>query len=263
MLNIRFAYPLMLVAFVAAGCLPSSAGQSSDLEEMKRRLAVVEQATVSSQSDQSLDKRLEEQGRRMADLQAEVDALRVELQRVTGLNDEAAHQREQLHDLMTMMRGELELKVTRLEEQLAIQTTTLTPVVPVPVPEGQSAAGAKEQYSVALKLIQQDKRYAEGRKGLQLFLREHPKHELAVNAIYWIGEAYYGEKQYEKAILQFQDVIQKFSKHAKAPAAMLKQGLAFGALGEKSTEKALLQKVVATYPKSPEAKKAEALLKKK
>ena len=127
----------------------------------------------------------------------------------------------------------------------------------------QSAAAAKQQYAAALKLIQKERRFADGRKALQRFMRDHPKHELTVNAIYWIGEAYYGEKQYEKAILQFQDVIQKFSTHAKAPAAMLKQGLAFGALGEQATEIALLKKVVAQYPKSPEGKKAKELLKKK
>lgn len=262
MWSIRFVYPLMLVAIVTAGCLPSTAAQSSDLEEMKRRLAIVEQATVSSQSEQSLDKRLEAQGKRLADLQAEVDALRFDLQRISGQYEDAAHQRDQLHELLTMMRSELELKVARLEEKLAGQTVA-PPVVPVVVTKGQPESGASEQYDAALQLIQKENRFADGRKGLQRFLQEYPKHELVVNATYWIGEAYYGEKQYEKAILQFQDVIQKYPKHAKAPAAILKQGLAFGMLGEKATEKALLQKVVAEYPKSSEAKKAEELLKKK
>ena len=44
---------------------------------------------------------------------------------------------------------------------------------------------------------------------------------------------------------------------------MLKQGLAFGALGEKATENALLKKVVSGYPKSPEAKIAKEMLQKK
>ena len=260
MRNIQFAITLILTAFVVAGCLPGTVAQSSDVEEMKRRLAVVEQATVSDQSEQSLGKRLESQAGRLADLQAEVDALHVELQRVNGLNEDATHQREQLHQLVTMMRSELELKLSNLDTRLA--ALTVAPPVVVPVPKGQVDTEAKDQYAAALKLIQQENRFADGRKGLQRFLRDHPKHELTVNAIYWIGEAYYGEKQFEKAILQFQDVIQKFSKHAKAPAAMLKQGLAFGALGEQATEKALLKKVLAEYPKSPEAKKAKTLLKK-
>ena len=260
MRNILFAVTLGLVTFAVAGCLGTTA-KSSDLEEMKRRLAVVEQATVSSSSDQSLDKRLEAQSGILADLQAEVDALHVALQRVTGLNEEATHQRDELHQLLTMMRSEQELKNAHFEERLIAMTAASAVVVPIT--KEQSTAEAKDQYDAALKLIQKDKQFADGRKALQRFLSDHPKHKLTVNAIYWIGEAYYGEKQYEKAILQFQDVIQKFAKHAKAPAAMLKQGLAFGALGEKATENALLKKVVAEYPKSPEAKKAKELLKKK
>lgn len=263
MWTLRSVFTLILATTVTAGCVPGAVVQNPDMEEMKRRLAVVEKATVSSQSEQSLDSRLDAQGKRMADLQAEVDALRVELQRLTGQYEDAVHQREELHDLLTMMRSELELKVSRLEEKLAGQVSAAPPVAVVPVTNAQQEPGADEQYEAALKLIQKENRFADGRKGLQRFLRDHPKHELAVNAIYWIGEAYYGEKQYEKAILQFQDVIQKFPKHAKAPAALLKQGLAFGMLGEKATEKALLQKVTAEYPASPEAKKAKEFLNKK
>ena len=146
---------------------------------------------------------------------------------------------------------------------MAVQTAQRSPVKPGgETTSGGEEGAAKDNYETALSLIQKDNKFAEGRKGLQQFLRDHPKHELAVNAIYWIGEAYYGEKQYEKAILQFQDVIQKYAKHAKAPAAMYKQGLAFGALGDKGMEKTLLQKVVSEYPKSAEAKKAGELLKK-
>ena len=263
MRTIKNCILLFLVATVTAGCLPGTVAQRNDLEEMKRRLAVVEQATISSQPEQSLNKRLEVQSGKLADLRAEVDGLRFELQRVDGKYEEAVHQREQLHEVLTVMRGELEMKVAHIEEQLAAKTTAV-PVNQNPQPTiKQSDVGAKDQYEAALKLIQKELRFADGRNGLQRFLRDHPKHELTVNAVYWIGEAYYGEKQYDKAILQFQDVIQKFPKHTKAASALLKQGLAFGVLGDKATERAQLQKVVETYPKSPEAKKAKALLKKK
>lgn len=257
----RVALLLISVVITTTGCLPGAAAQNKDLAEMKRRLAVVEQATVSNQSEQSLEKRLETQSGILADLRAEVDALRFELQRLTGKYEDAVHQREQLHDLMTMIRSELELKVTHLEEKLAAIKAPPVPKETAPVAPESANAGAVEQYKAALKSIQKEGRFKEGRKGLQLFLRDHPKHELAVNAVYWIGEAYYGEKRFEKAILQFQDVIQKYPKHAKAPAAMLKQGLAFGALGDKKMQKTLLVKVGESYPKSSEAKKAKELLK--
>ncbi len=258
-----FCFLLILFLSLVSGCLPNTVTQRNDLEEMKRRLAVVEKATVSSQPKQQFSKQIEGQTTLLADLRAEVDGLRIELQRVSGQYEEAEHQREQLHDLLTMMRSELELKVSHLEGQLAVQSAQRLPLKPGgESTSGGEEVGANDQYEAALILIQKENKFAEGRKELQQFLRDHPKHELAVNAIYWIGEAYYGEKQYEKAILQFQDVIQKYAKHGKASAAMFKQGLAFGALGDKGMEKTLLQKVVSEYPKSAEAKKAAELLKK-
>jgi len=46
------------------------------------------------------------------------------------------------------------------------------------------------------------------------------------------GEAFYAEKDYENAILTFQDVVDKYPGE-KAPDAMYKQGLSFLALNDK------------------------------
>ncbi len=78
--------------------------------------------------------------------------------------------------------------------------------------------------------------------------------------MYWIGESYYGEKKYENAILQFQDVIQKYKDHPKVAAALLKQGFAFAMLGDTKNAKVILQRLVDTFPLSDEAKKAKERL---
>ncbi|MEA3464421.1 MAG: tetratricopeptide repeat protein, partial [Thermodesulfobacteriota bacterium] len=80
------------------------------------------------------------------------------------------------------------------------------------------------------------------------------------NAMYWIGETYYGDKKYENAILQFQDVIQQHADHPKVPAALTKQGLAFYALGDVNNAQVILQKVITNYPETPEADKAQQRL---
>ena len=99
-----------------------------------------------------------------------------------------------------------------------------------------------------------------GRQRPQEFLQRFPQHELAVNATYWIGEAWYGERKYENAILQFQDVIQKYGDHPKVASALLKQGLAFHALGDLKNARVILQKLVDTFPLSEEAKKGKERL---
>ena len=78
--------------------------------------------------------------------------------------------------------------------------------------------------------------------------------------MYWVGEAFFGEKKYENAILQFQEVVQNHRSHPKAAAALLKQGLAFRALGDDKNARVILQQVVERYPNSDEAKKAKERL---
>lgn len=130
MQKIVICFLLILFLSLVSGCLPNTLAQRSDLEEMKRRLAVVEKATVSSQPKQLFGKQIEGQATMLADLRADVDALRIELQRVSGQYEEAEYQRKQLHDLLTMMRSELELKVSHLEGQLAVQSAKRLPVKP-------------------------------------------------------------------------------------------------------------------------------------
>ena len=63
-------------------------------------------------------------------------------------------------------------------------------------------------------------------------------------------------KNYEKAILQFQEVVDRFPKSDKAAKAMLRQAEAFGNLGDKKSSTTLLKRVVELFPKSEEARLA-------
>ncbi|MEE8399127.1 MAG: outer membrane protein assembly factor BamD, partial [Desulfobacterales bacterium] len=72
------------------------------------------------------------------------------------------------------------------------------------------------------------------RQGFQILLRQFPTSDSADNAQFWIGETYFREKWYEKAILEYQKVIEKFPKGNKVPASLLKQGLAFNKLRDKA-----------------------------
>jgi TolA-binding protein len=59
------------------------------------------------------------------------------------------------------------------------------------------------------------------------FIELSPHNELAGDVLYLIGESYYSEKNYDKAILTFQDVMKNYPHQEKVPAAMLKQSMAF------------------------------------
>ncbi len=94
------------------------------------------------------------------------------------------------------------------------------------------------------------------REGFLEFLMKFPNSTRAPNAQYWLGECYYGKKQYQEAIRAFERVVVKYPESNKAPAALLKKGYAQLALNNHQQAKATLQDVVKSYPQSPEAQKA-------
>jgi tol-pal system protein YbgF len=247
---------LLVLLLAAPGCLPSQSElrMERDLEEMKRRLADTERA---QRQDRSADlrERLDQLTRSQADQQATLDALRVEMQSFSGRIEDQGRQRQTLRDELSLVRDDLGLKVSALEDRL-----TKLEQRPVPAPVAAQPMAAEALYERGLAMIQKGGQFAQGRELLQEFLAQHPKSPLAVNAMYWIGEAYYGEKKFESAILQFQDVVQQYSEHPKVAAALLKQGMAFHALGDVKNGRVILQKLIETFPLADEAKKAKERL---
>jgi len=93
-------------------------------------------------------------------------------------------------------------------------------------------------------------------QGFSQFLVHYGTSDLAPNAQYWLGECYYGKKEYKRAIDAFERVELDFPTSDKVPAAILKRGFAYLALNDRKRASTLLQQVVDTYPKSQEASKA-------
>jgi TolA-binding protein len=60
-----------------------------------------------------------------------------------------------------------------------------------------------------------DKKYKQAREKFEAFMKEFPQDELADNAQFWIAETYYGEKDYETAILAYEAVLKKYPKRKK------------------------------------------------
>lgn len=98
------------------------------------------------------------------------------------------------------------------------------------------------------------------RKKFEAFLSQYPHTELSDNAQFWIGETYFLKKDYEKAILEYEKVIVKYPEGDKVPSALLKQGLAFLELGDKTNGRSLLKRVMERYPKTEQAEIAKKRL---
>ena len=72
-------------------------------------------------------------------------------------------------------------------------------------------------------------------------------------ARFLMGETRFQQKEYDQAILEYQEVISKFSNQELTPTALLRQAEAFEALSDNDTAKIIYKKILGSYPNSPEA----------
>ena len=123
--------------------------------------------------------------------------------------------------------------------------------------KGEDAVLAEYQRAYALY---EQGRLGEAREAFREFARKYPKHSYADNALYWVAECYYDEKDYETARKEFIRVTKEYRDGNKAPDAMVKIALCEKALGRISEAKKVLNTVLLTYPETEAARVAERLL---
>jgi len=126
-------------------------------------------------------------------------------------------------------------------------------------PAATPAAPSKGLHEQGMTLVRAEKG-EEGRALLTTFLETDPQSALVPNALYWIGESYYLDKNYPQAILSFKDVTRRFPKHHKAAAALLKIGMSYQMMGEKDNATLYLRALLKDHPKSEPAPAARKLL---
>ena len=151
--------------------------------------------------------------------------------------------------------NKMDQRITGLEQFLNIESPKNEHSGSTPTADkktAQNAVSDQQLYSDARQA------YNNGNmdKARQIFKRiiqEFPKSRNVDNAQFWIGETYYYEKWYERAILEYQTVLEKYPNGNKVPSAMLKQGMALKQIGEKSSARLVLQELVKKFPKSSEA----------
>jgi len=117
-------------------------------------------------------------------------------------------------------------------------------------PTPPNPAGAAYQAAVAkVKAKDHDGAIA----ALRAFLARYPRHDLADNAQYWLGEVYYDAKDYARAVVEFRATVESYPRGNKVPDALLKLGFCFAQLGQTAKARAALQQVVDTYPRTQPA----------
>lgn len=173
-----------------------------------------------------------------ASLGVRLTALEEQLRSLNGRIEETEHKQLQLseqYNQLVEQIGYLQRSGGASASSTSLAPVPSTPPQPFtsPFPESKetNSDSAQAQYDNAFELLKQAK-YSEAQTALKNFLDTNEDDPLASSGYYWLGEAYYMEKDYEQAAIQFLRGYKKFPKGEKAPDSLLKLAIVLGNLNK-------------------------------
>jgi tol-pal system protein YbgF len=221
---------LLAAGIAAAPALAQSKGERLDMLESRMS---------------SVERQLENQG--LIEMSRQISALTAELRRLRGDIDQLQHELEQSRNQQKDQYVDLDTRLKAAEAALSAAQTTVGPGTP------------ESAYQAAFTLLK-DGKYEEAETALSDFVARNPQHELAPNALYWLGEARYVRREYAAALEAFERLLANYPGNRKTPDALLKVGYCQAELKRPGPARAALSRVVQEYPGSPAATEAQARL---
>ena len=267
---------LLILVFSIAGCATSQdlkAVRSELNQKMEEKLSVVdaELATVKKEQEKnsstvaSMHKGQANSAADLGDLRESIQQLRGQLETLKKDMARDAKRSDELKDRL----DNIALKVNFIENFLEIgKKDSANDVYDKGIKPPGNGVTSKEpgkkqdkenMYAAAYQTFK-DGHYDKSRTEFKNFLATYPDTEYAGNAQFWIGECYFFEKNYEQAILEYEKVVKNYPKGNKVPYALLKQGLSFLKLNDKTSAKLILQQVIKDFPNTNQARIARSKL---
>jgi tol-pal system protein YbgF len=234
----------------------------------------------------------------IADLKQRVQDLEDSLRQATGQNETLAHQVQQLGDKLERQKKDFEYRLCALNAQQlganqgdgsepgqSIQCPGGAPVAQTfnaPPPQLQPAGSpvvklapppgvlgtlpaksapsnpqAQEQFNAALDLLAKAHN-DEARAQFRSFADANPGDPLAPQAIYWVGQIDFLQKDYAGAAHAFVELLKKYPTSPRGADSMLKLGQSFIAMGQAKEGCMTLAALNTRYPNASKTIAAEA-----
>jgi tol-pal system protein YbgF len=231
---------------------PARAGLFAD-EGARKRIDQLEARAA------SLDTAVKKQTMSMLDLQAEFDALREELRKLRGQNEELAHGLQDAEKRQKDFYVDLDTRLRNLESaEAAAKEAAASPSVSTST-DANDPASENRAYENAYAVFKRGN-HSDAIKAFRTFLQQYPDSAHAANANYWLGNAQFSLKEYKGALGTYQGLLKQFPDSPKAPDAYLNVAECKRILKYKEEPQKTLKHIVANYPKSEAAAKAKKLL---
>lgn len=196
---------------------------------------------------------------RVADLSAELDALRSEIEQLEGRLEVSEHRTDEALAEAQKARAASVVAVPPIDENGI--PAAYSGRAPAGGDAGTPAAGELEAYRAA---------YDAWRDGdpevcidrFRNFLQTNPASAYADDAAFWMADCYFKQGDFKTAVLRYDDVVSRYPEGNKAADALYRQGEALLRLGPgygKAAGKAF-ERVLKEYPDSGRAVEAKRQL---
>jgi len=167
---------------------------------------------------------------------------------------------EKKEKLINDLRSKLAEKNRKIAEFQATSLAARQPAVRARQAVPHVGLSVQARYDRALARYREHN-FKDAIQGFSNLLLENIPSDLADNCQYWIGESYYGVKNYEQAIAEFEKVF-RYAETNKADAALLKLGLAYMMLSRRAEAKSQFELLIVNHPRSQYVERARRYLKK-
>lgn len=245
-------HPVRIALLIAA--LGASSAQAGMFDDEEARRLIVDQrikneARFDQQAKAQLDlaNQIQRQAEENARLRGQIETLNYEL--------ESAKKRQQDFYL------DLDTRLRKFEGQANTAVAVDPANAANSLPAGDPAKESQE-YEGALNLFKGGK-YKEAAISFAAFVQKYPDSSLAPNAQYWLGNAWYAQRDCKRAIEAQSIVTTKYAESPKAPDAWLAIATCQQEMGSPTGAKRSLETLIGKYPTSPAAENAQQRLKKK
>lgn len=251
---------LLLTGCVSTKDIEALQGQIS---EVQRQLLQIQKQSSSKEEVADLEGAIKRQTDALlkseADVQVNLDSLSSQIDQLEANLEDTNYRLAQLSQQIAVTNQELKsFRSTALSMRgPAVGSGDGAAATP-----GRQASGSADPQDMYQKAYNDYLRgnYDLAVLGFRQYLDVFPETELADNAVYWIGESYFGQGQYRQAIDEFEDILTNYPRSDKSASATLKKGYAYLELREQAQGVAQLQRVVREYPGSDEANLARQRL---
>jgi tol-pal system protein YbgF len=245
----------LLLLGLFLGVLVGGCATSRQMDELKAQVRNVEAQNRQTQKmvariDSTIAEDTEANKRLRNDMSMAIDDLQRQIAQLL----------ENYNDLMQRIE-KLAQRPTISSLQSSPGAVTPPPALPGSTPSTEAAPiDCSTTYDESFILVRRGE-YEKAIEGFRTFLQYCPKHELAENAYYWIGECYYSLEKYEQAIAEFEYLLNNYRSSVNASRALYKLGRSQQELGKKKEAKKTFRKLIDEFPGTLEAEQAKERLK--